>query len=111
MSVSVSASGSFQGVTVVAGDPIGLSTLLSAAPFEFTLQIPTGIQPGAYPLGAFGYTAPGNAVFSNPIAIQVERADTPVSLSIQPPLMHFFTVGTTAGFVYSERFRTARQRT
>jgi hypothetical protein len=96
ISVTVAASGTFQGVMVIAGNPIGFSQSLSAAPFQFTLQIPTRIQPGQYPLGAMGYTSPGHPVFSSPITLKVERSDTLVSISIQPPLLHFSTIGVTS---------------
>jgi hypothetical protein len=93
LTVTVTASGTFQSVVVAAGGPIGFSQSLSVAPFQFTLQVPTGIQPGLYPLGAMGFTSPGSPAFSNPITLDVERADAPVSLSVQPSLLHFFTVG------------------
>ena len=95
VAITVSASGTFSSVGVIAANPMGASQTLSSAPFQFTLQIPTAIKPGPYSLSAAGTLSSGSPVFSSPITLQVERADAPVSLSIQPPLLHFFTIGTT----------------
>jgi len=93
LSVTVSASGTFQQVILIGGDPIGFSQPLSAPPYQFTLQIPTSILPGKYPLTADGATSPGQGVSSDPITLDVERSDAPLSLTIRPSLLHFSTVG------------------
>lgn len=84
LTVNVSASGAFQQVLVVGWSPIGFSDPLAAPPYQFTVQIPTNIQPGHYQLTADGVTTTGIETSSDPINIDIERPDAPISLSVQP---------------------------
>jgi len=60
LTVSVAASGTFQEVLVIGGTTVGPSQqVLSAPPYQFTIQVPTTISPRQYPLTAFGAIAPG----------------------------------------------------
>jgi hypothetical protein len=98
IAVTVNASGTFQQVMILGSHPIGITAPLSTPPYQFTVQIPTDIEPGLYSLTADGFTKPGNAVYSNPININVERPDAPVSLSVSPSIFEFSTVA-QQGFV------------
>ena len=98
VAVTVSATGVFQQIFVVGADPIGISQTLSSPPYQFAIQIPTSILPGAYLLTAEGVISAGQGVSSDPITIDVERPDTPVSLAAKPSIFHFATVG-QQGFV------------
>ena len=98
LTVAVSASGTFQQVAVIGGDPIGFSQMLSAPPYQFTIQIPTTIQPGLYLLTAAGFPSLGQLVSSDPITLDVERPDAPVSITVTPSIFDFFTIG-QQGFV------------
>jgi hypothetical protein len=93
VAVTVSASGAFQQVILGSRAPIGFSQPLSAPPYQFTLQIPANTQPGNYPLTAVGAVTPGNPIYSNAIALVVERTDAPVSVRVQPSLLRLYTVG------------------
>lgn len=87
VTVLASPSGVFQQVALIGGNPIGFYGPITAAPYQFTVQIPTRINPGEYPLTAHGFTSPGHGTRSEPITIVVERADFPVSLEVYPPSM------------------------
>jgi hypothetical protein len=87
VTVDGSPAGAFQQVIIAARDPIGGSRPLMAPPYQFTIQIPSRISPGRYALTADGMTAPGQGATSDPISIVVERADTPLSLRVEPSLL------------------------
>jgi hypothetical protein len=87
LKVTVTASGTFQQVFLVGGDPIGFSQPLLAPPYEFTIQIPSHIRPDRYLLTADGFTSPGQRSPSDPITLVVERSDAPVSLKVFPSLL------------------------
>lgn len=75
---------------VVGFDPIGFSEEgRKAPPYRFTVHIPDGISPKKYPLTALGSTEPAQLVNSDPITILVERSDSPVSISVYPPVADF----------------------
>jgi len=84
--VSVSSSGGLSPVFVV-GQNIGFSTALSAPPYNFSLQIPTNIDPNQYTIRAVGMITPGNLVKSPRITIVVQRPDSPVSLRVEPSVL------------------------
>ncbi len=68
-------------LTVVGEAPIGFSQLVSAAPYSFNVAIPAGIPAlRKYSLTAIGNIAAGTNDISAPLPIDVERADSPVSL-------------------------------
>jgi hypothetical protein len=93
VTVAASPASAFQAVVLVGGDAIGFSQVLSAPPYQFSLQIPAGTRPRRYPLTAEGTTAPGQGTNSDPITLVVERPDNPVSLSAQPAVMSFHLAG------------------
>jgi IPT/TIG domain len=61
-------------------------------PLQFTLTLPTNITPGIYSIGAVGYTSSGD-VEADPVPLDIERADLPVSLTVQPPSIQLQGVG------------------
>ena len=77
------------------GEPLGFARkALERPPYRFTFEIPSGITPGTYALTAMGFTSPehpvkSNPVISDPVTILVERAESPVSISVYPPLADF----------------------
>ncbi|HEY1206582.1 MAG: Ig-like domain-containing protein [Bryobacteraceae bacterium] len=96
VAVSVSASGaSFQRMVVIGWNPIGLSQILAAPPWQFLVQIPSDISLRRYALTANGVITPGNTVYSAPISIDVERSDTPESVKVQPSTLLGLSVGDT----------------
>ncbi len=78
------AGGPFQAVVILGGGPLGMSQILTAPPYDFTIQIPSNISPGRYPLTAAGFTTPGQGAKSEPIGIVVEPPGDPTSVFIQP---------------------------
>jgi hypothetical protein len=85
VSVTPSIAGAFANVFVIGFDPIGWvgMDVTTAPPWQLALRIPTRTSPGRYELTAGGApTAGGEPIYSDPVAIQVERADNPVSISV-----------------------------
>ncbi len=87
VTVEASPTAAFKEVVIIGGDPIGFSQPLSAPPYRFTILIPKNITARQYLLTADGYTVPGKGVSAS-IRINVERADSPVSLDVYPSSMH-----------------------
>jgi len=75
--VTVRASGGPFELVSIAGEPIGFSQPRKEPPYQFDIEIPEKTIPGEYGLTAIGKPAAGDAVFSQPIAIDVERPDEP----------------------------------
>jgi len=86
--VYVSTSGSpFGGVSLAAPELQITSTLiLNAPPYQFSLGIPSRTTPGPYTIKALGMGS-GSPIFSNPVMIDVERADSPRSIAIDSALL------------------------
>ena len=88
LAVTVAASGAdFEMVVVVGQDPIGSAQVLSAPPYEFSIEIPSGISLRRYTLTAEGTVGPGQGADSDPISIDIERSDTPDSVTVSPSLL------------------------
>src|SRR3954451_12908971 len=62
VTVTVSASGTFLQVFLLSESPLGLSQVLSAPPYTFTLTIPPDIRPNKYAVTAAGFYAKGQNV-------------------------------------------------
>ncbi len=113
----------FQMVLVNAPDPLGVpfsKTGLIQPPFRFTIQIPSRASPRTYFLTASGLTLSKEIVYSAPIDIRIERSDSPVSISVYPPVADFpmnekrflqvtglYADRETADLTYSDRIRFA----
>jgi len=96
LSVSViSPSGTaFSQVDIISEQPIGMSTSATSVPAQLSIAIPTkDIRIGQYMLTAEGITASGQNVESPSIAIDVERADPPISVSISDPAVILESLG------------------
>jgi hypothetical protein len=70
----------FQSVSIVGDGPFALSTGLSAPPYEYSYPIPANLAPGRYRFKAAGVKASGDTVYSDPVEVDVERADKPKKL-------------------------------
>jgi regulation of enolase protein 1 (concanavalin A-like superfamily) len=71
----------FTQVGLIGEDPLGLSTLNTSVPAQFSIAIPSGMSCRLYALTAGGAMASGENVLSAPIELDVERPDPPTSLS------------------------------
>jgi uncharacterized protein YjdB len=81
LSIAVTVSGGVvTNVFVVGENPIGWSQVLVSPPYQFTIQMPVGISPRNYQLTATGVNASGQSFDSDPVTIDVERDDAPVSI-------------------------------
>jgi hypothetical protein len=104
LAVQVSATGgTFQQVVILAGHPLHSSQILTAPPYNFTIQIPTNASPGTYSLTASGAITPGQGTESEPIDIVVEPATSPSSLIIRPSVVSIWP-GTDAPLHVTGRF-------
>ena len=72
---------------LIGEDPIGFAQVLSAPPWQFTIQLPSDISPGRYALRVNGDTGVGDDITSSPISIDVERSDAPAGISVSLPAM------------------------
>jgi hypothetical protein len=72
----------FENVAVLGQDPLGISTTAKSVPAQFSITIPSNISAcRKYSVTAVGVPPAGESVFSDSIALDVERPDTPVSIS------------------------------
>ena len=77
----------FSQVDVMGEQPIGVSTTIATAlPFQFTVNIPSAIRCGPRALTAEGTTTSGQNVDSASIMIDVERPDPPTGISTDSSL-------------------------
>ncbi len=89
--VEASPAEAFKLVFVVGFEPIGFGReQLDKPPYRFTVKIPIGIRPDKYPITACGFAfSEGQLVNSDPIDILVERADSPISITVYPVVADF----------------------
>ncbi len=64
-------------------------------PTQFTITLPKNIPPGTYQIGAVGNTATTD-VEAAPVLVDIERSDTPVSITAQPMFLNFQAIGETS---------------
>jgi len=62
-------------------------------PYKFTIKIPSDIEPGVYTIAASGTRADGENDDSEYVDIDVERPDAPVSITVEPDKVTFYTTG------------------
>ena len=74
---------SFTHIGVLGENPLGVSDMATSLPAQFSIVIPSELGCRRYMLTAMGVTTAGESVESAPVSIDVERPDTPVSLSPQ----------------------------
>jgi hypothetical protein len=91
--VEASPQHAFYGMLIVGADAIGLSGMLYAPPYRFSMAIPSGARPRRYTLTARGFTEPGQSVSSDRVEIRVERLDSPLRLTAEPSVLRFQNVG------------------
>lgn len=91
ITVTVIASGAFQTVAVLG--PLGISSMLSAAPYQFSYPIPKDTRPGRNHIVAVGFITRGEPLYSDPVDLAVERADRPTSVSTEFSTLDFWRVG------------------
>jgi hypothetical protein len=94
LTVTVEASppeAAFAAILVGAPDPLGFGEEdPKARPYRFTFQIPEHAPPKKYSLTAMGtLAAPPRLIYSNSIDVVIERADSPVSITVYPVVADF----------------------
>ena len=92
------ASGTYpKGVAVIGQDPLGSSGLspVVGSAASFTLSVPASTSPGLYKITAVSVDSSGAMVSSEPVTIDVERADVPTRINVHPPSVTSVLVGNT----------------
>ena len=88
VAVTVNPSGSgFSYIGVFGEDPLGFSALVSTAPYQFSLPIPTTAVQRQYRITAVGVIGAAEPVFSPSITITVQRSDAPVTVRVEPAVL------------------------
>jgi hypothetical protein len=93
--VEVASGKSFTNVGIIGENMgIGMEGMKSAPPYEWQITIPNG-QLGRKNLTAVGAISPGNAVFSEPVAIDIEgtAGNGPSAIKVEPRMLHFQYAG------------------
>jgi hypothetical protein len=98
LNISVSASGTFEGVGVDAGPyPFPDAPALAAPPYQFSVTLPADMAPGSYYITAWGGVGPGQGyVYSGTIDVNVVIPPPALTLAAQPSLFNFRFVGDQA---------------
>jgi hypothetical protein len=85
VTVTPSASGVFANVGVIGWDPIGIVSMpvTTSPPWQLALPVPLKAAPKRYEITAIGALVSGGMpIYSDALSIQVERADNPVSVTV-----------------------------
>jgi len=78
------------GIMVGARDPLGFAKPdPTGRPDRFTFHIPNNATPGKYAVNAGAITPSKEFIYANSINILIERADSPVSLTVYPVIADF----------------------
>ena len=80
--ITLSADPSVSNIFVTPQSPLPAAQPTSN-PLQFTLTLPTNIDPGIYSIGAMGFTSSGD-VEAAPVLIDVEPQYLPIGLTVQP---------------------------
>ena len=91
--VTPAAGVTFQAVTIFAHDPLICDQVLSAPPYDFSVQVPAAAPAGSYGLVASGAIAPGQLVNSPLSDLDVEPSAAVSSIQISPPSLTFVRAG------------------
>jgi hypothetical protein len=89
VTLTVTATGTFQQVLLVGDAALPAVAALSAPPYQFSFQIPQNLPARTYQLAVVGAVAANDVVYSDPIFIDVEPANQPISFTIEPQLLEF----------------------
>jgi hypothetical protein len=92
------ASGTYPyGVGILGQDPLGSAgpSPVVGSTVSFTLTVPAHTAPGPYEITAASADSTGVLVSSEPVTIDVERADFPTALLLDPPSVTMRFVGDT----------------
>jgi hypothetical protein len=99
------------GVGLFTKDPLEGADLqqVVGSTLHFTISIPTYTTPGPYPLFAVSVNAAGVEVNSAPITVNVERADMPTALSVDPFSLTLRFIGDSLPFTVWGKFAAGLQ--
>ena len=97
---------------VVPQQPLGWSDLVSSPDYLF-VNIPIDVNPGYYSLTALASSPTsigdqGFQIASDPIAVDVERSDNALNVSIEPSGIDFQAVGDTLPLIVDADFEAAQ---
>jgi hypothetical protein len=89
--ILVTVGGAVQNIYVLTQPPLPAAQPTSV-PTQFTLTLPTNIPPGLYSIAAVG-SSNGSDIESAPVMADIERQDLPTSLTAQPTMITFQSIG------------------
>lgn len=95
LTVKVTATGTYPtGVAIVGGSPTLTSQGFQSGPnLTFSVTIPQRAKPGPFRISAVGANSAGALVTSEKVVLNVERAETPQSISVEPARIQFDFIG------------------
>lgn len=95
INITVNVTGGQPSSVIVLGDLVGLAQT-SSAPYKLQLTVPSSVTKiGPLDISAGAVIGPGNILYSDPVSIDVERPDAPVSISIEGDSLVFDKPGET----------------
>jgi hypothetical protein len=83
-------------VAFISDRQLGIVAVVAMPPFHLAAQVPASIQAGTYEVSAIGIVSPGEVFDSNTLTFDVERADAPAQLVLQPDKILFARSATAA---------------
>ena len=84
LTVTVSATRTYQAVMILGNAPLKSIPILAAPPYRFVIPIPARTGARTYILSAFGVIGPGQSDESAPITIEVAPPDSPRKITVEP---------------------------
>jgi hypothetical protein len=104
LKVTVTAAGAFQLVALLVEHPLSSEQLLTAPPYQFTIEVPGTLASRSYGLSATGITASGKTVDIGPISVDVERPDLPYQLTTQLSALYMDYAGDSGNLIVYGKF-------
>jgi hypothetical protein len=96
LTVTVTTSRSYAELIISGTGSIGFSAPSKTPPYRFSLVIPSTTSPGRYFLTAVGADSSGRLSYSDQVSIEVERADRPIAIKVEPQNLRLFVGEKTA---------------
>lgn len=108
VSVTSPANISFTEVGIMGQVPIDYSGFQTSVPAHFSITIPIGVNPATYALSAIGMATSGESTQSDPVLIDVEQQDMPLSISASEPSMDLLGPGITLPLTFLGTFSNGK---
>ena len=97
------------GVIIIGQTTLGITPLITAPPYQFSIDIPADITAGNYTLTALGFPLSGTGPILSTVTIDIERSDTPIGISSDPASIPFSYAGVTCYLFITGAFADGSQ--